>query len=73
MPLGDQSWREYAHLSNVINVAPKTQALALNTLSFMYKYVLKNELTLELNFNKSHIQQNFGVGKRRPRMMNRPI
>ena len=45
-----------SHLSNVINVAPKTQALALNALSYMYKYVLKNELTLALNFNKSHIQ-----------------
>ncbi|WP_412842140.1 integron integrase [Cognaticolwellia aestuarii] len=50
-----------SHLSNVINVAPKTQALALNALSFMYKYVLKNELTLELNFNKSHIQQKLPV------------
>lgn len=50
-----------SHLSNVINVAPKTQALALNAVSFMYKYVLKNELTLELNFNKSHIQQKLPV------------
>ena len=50
-----------SHLANVINVAPKTQALALNALSYMYKYVLKNELTLELNFNKSHIQQKLPV------------
>ncbi|MDP7591496.1 MAG: integron integrase [Litorilituus sp.] len=50
-----------SHLSNVMNVAPKTQALALNAVSFMYKYVLKNELTLELNFNKSHIQQKLPV------------
>jgi integrase len=42
-------------------VAPKTQALALNALSYMYKYVLKNELTLALNFNKSHIQQKLPV------------
>ncbi len=44
-----------------MNVAPKTQALALNAVSFMYKHVLKNELTLELNFNKSHIQQKLPV------------
>lgn len=50
-----------SHLSNVMNVAPKTQALALNAISFMYKYILKNELTLELNFNKSHIQQKLPV------------
>lgn len=37
-----------SHLSNVMNVAPKTQALALNAVSFMYKDILKNELTLEL-------------------------
>ncbi len=50
-----------SHLSNVMNVAPKTQALALNAVSFMYKHVLKNELTLTLNFNKSHIQQKLPV------------
>ena len=50
-----------SHLANVLNVAPKTQALALNAVSFMYKYILKNELTLELNFNKSHIQQKLPV------------
>lgn len=50
-----------SHLSNVMNVAPKTQALALNAVSFMYKHILKDELTLELNFNKSHIQQKLPV------------
>jgi len=53
--------RFLSYLSNVMNVAPKTQALALNALSFMYKQVLKNELTLELSFNKSHIQQKLPV------------
>jgi len=50
-----------SHLSNVINVAPQTQALALNALSYLYKHILKNELTLALTFNKSHIQQKLPV------------
>ena len=50
-----------SHLSNVMNVAPKTQALALNAVAYMYKHVLKNELRLALNFNKSHIQQKLPV------------
>jgi integron integrase len=45
-----------SYLSNTKNVAPKTQALALNALSFLYKDILKQPLTLELNFNRSHIQ-----------------
>ncbi len=45
-----------SHLSNSKNVAPKTQALALNALSFLYKEILEQPLTLELNFNRSHIQ-----------------
>ncbi len=53
--------RFLSHLSNVMNVAPKTQALALNALAFMYKHILKNELTLELNFNRSHIQQKLPI------------
>jgi len=44
-----------SYLSNTKNVAPKTQALTLNALSFLYKEILK-PLTLELNFNRSHIQ-----------------
>lgn len=45
-----------SYLSNTKNVAPKTQALALNAISFLYKDILKQPLTLELNFNRSHIQ-----------------
>ena len=45
-----------SYLSNYKNVAPKTQALALNALSFLYKEVLEQPLTLELNFNRSNIQ-----------------
>ena len=44
-----------SHLANVMNVTPKTQALALNALVFMYKHIINKELTSELNFNKSHI------------------
>lgn len=45
-----------SYLSNTKNVAPKTQALALNALSFLYKDIIKTPLTLELNFNRSQIQ-----------------
>jgi len=45
-----------SYLSNKKNVAPKTQALALNSLAFLYKDILKQPLTLDLNFNRSHIQ-----------------
>ena len=42
-----------SYLTNQLNVAPKTQALALNALVFLYKSILTNPLTLALNFNKS--------------------
>lgn len=42
-----------SYLSNTKNIAPKTQALALNSLVFLYKEILKNPLTLKLNFNRS--------------------
>jgi len=50
-----------SHLSNEMNVAPNTQALALNALVYMYKHILKNELTLTLNFNKSSLKQKLPV------------
>lgn len=40
-------------LANELHVAPRTQALALNALVFLYRDVLSNPLTLKLNFNKS--------------------
>lgn len=40
-------------LSNELHVAPRTQALALNSLVFLYRDVLQTPLTLSLNFNKS--------------------
>jgi integron integrase len=42
-----------SYLTNKLNVAPKTQGVALNALVFMYKVILLKPLTLELNFNKS--------------------
>jgi integron integrase len=50
-----------SYLSNVMNVAPKTQALALNAIVFLYEQILKKPLTLTLNFNKSRIQQKLPV------------
>ena len=41
-----------SYLSNTKNIAPKTQALALNALVFLYKEIIKIPLTLELNFNR---------------------
>ncbi len=43
-------------LTTKLNVAPKTQALALNALAFLYREIIKNPLTLNLNFNKSTAQ-----------------
>lgn len=42
-----------SYLSNTKNIAPKTQALALNSLVFLYKEIIKKPLTLKLNFNRS--------------------
>ena len=43
-------------LTTQLNVAPKTQALALNALVFLYREIIKKPLTLNLNFNKSTAQ-----------------
>lgn len=43
------------------NVAARTQMTALNALSFLYKHVLKNELSLNLCFVKSSRQQKLPV------------
>ncbi|TRX58110.1 integron integrase [Thalassomonas sp. M1454] len=40
-------------LANEMHVAPRTQALALNALVFLYREIFSNPLTLKLNFNKS--------------------
>lgn len=43
------------YLACVLNVAPKTQAVALNALVFLYQHILEKPLTLELTFNKSTV------------------
>jgi len=48
-------------LTNQLNVAPKTQALALNALVFLYREIIKKPLTLNLNFNKSTAQPKLPV------------
>lgn len=45
-----------SYLANQRNVAPNTQALALNALVFLYKDILDRPLNLELNFNRTTTQ-----------------
>ena len=49
------------HLTVTKNVAAKTQTIALNALVFLYKHIVKNELSLGLNFVKSNRQQKLPV------------
>jgi len=49
------------YLTVQLNVAPKTQALALNAIVFLYREILKDPLTLNLNFNKSTAQPKLPV------------
>ncbi|CAM3686921.1 integron integrase [Rheinheimera salexigens] len=54
--LGDADVERFlSYLSNQRNVAPRTQATALNALCFLYRNVLQKPLSLTLNFNKSQI------------------
>jgi integron integrase len=48
-------------LVNQLNLAPKTQGVALNALVFLYRVVLDKPLTLELAFNKSKQQTKLPV------------
>ena len=48
-----------SHLTNNLNVAPKTQGLALNSLVFLYKAILNKPLTLELNLINLNKPQNY--------------
>lgn len=50
-----------SYLTNQLNVAPRTQAVALNALVFLYRSIINNPLTLELEFNKSKIQTKLPV------------
>ena len=48
-------------LANEKMVAPKTQALALNAVVFLYREIIEIPLTLELNFNKTSTQPKLPV------------
>jgi len=48
-----------SYLANKVNLSPSSQSLALNALSFLYKEVIKNPLSLDLVFNKSNQNTNF--------------
>ncbi|MGB2742031.1 MAG: integron integrase [Cognaticolwellia sp.] len=55
--LGNQEVELYlTYLSTTENVAPGTQAIALNSLVFLYSEFLNKPLSLKLNFNKSNRQ-----------------
>ncbi|MEO9945973.1 integron integrase [Paraglaciecola sp.] len=43
------------------NVSPRTQATALNSLAFLYKHIVKNELSQNLNFARSKRQPKLPV------------
>ncbi|WP_354667921.1 phage integrase N-terminal SAM-like domain-containing protein [Paraglaciecola arctica] len=49
------------HLVLKNNVAPSSQATALNALAFLYKHIVKNELSLNLNFVRSKRQAKLPV------------
>ena len=60
--MGDNEVEYYLeHLALKQNVAPRTQATALNSLSFLYKRIIKNELSLNLNFARSKKQAKLPV------------
>lgn len=53
--------RFLSYLTNQLNVAPKTQGVALNALVFLYKHIIDNPLTFDLEFNKSKLQTKLPV------------
>ena len=60
--MGDNEVEVYLeYLALKANVSPRTQATALNSLSFMYKHIIKNELSLNLNFARSKRQPKLPV------------
>jgi integron integrase len=60
--MGDNEVEAYLdHLVLNGNVAPRTQATALNSLSFLYKHIVKNELSMTLNFVRSKRQSKLPI------------
>ncbi|MEO9507911.1 MAG: integron integrase, partial [Nonlabens ulvanivorans] len=50
-----------SYLTNKMNVAPRTQGVALNSLVFLYRHIINKPLTLELEFNKSKLHTKLPV------------
>lgn len=50
-----------SYLTNTLNLAPRTQAIALNALVFLYSHILNNDLSLDLKFNKSKLANKLPV------------
>ena len=50
-----------SYLTNHMNVAPRTQNVALNALVFLYRHIINKPLTFELEFNKSQIETKLPV------------
>lgn len=60
--MGDSEVEEYLeHMVLKNNVSPRTQATALNSLSFLYKHIAGGELSLNLNFARSKRQPKLPV------------
>jgi integrase len=60
--MGDNEVEAYLeHLVLKNNAAPRTQATALNALAFLYKHIVKNELSSNLNFARSKRQPKLPV------------
>ena len=57
----DEVERFLSYLANEKLVAPKTQALALNAVVFLYQHIIEKPLTLTLNFNKTSTQPKLPV------------
>jgi integron integrase len=53
--------RYLSYLTNTLNLAPRSQAIALNALVFLYSHIINNPLSLELNFNKSKLSNKLPV------------
>ncbi len=60
--MGDNEVEKYLdYLVLKKNVSPKTQATALNALAFLYKHIIKQELSLDLVFVRSKKQQKLPI------------
>ncbi len=60
--MGDKEVEEFlTYLAVQGKVATKTQSLALNSLSFLYKEILKTPLSLEIRFQRSQLERKLPV------------